>query len=266
MTERKLKWYAAGLTVLFLLLFLGSVFWSYDPFSIDPESIWLPIGKNHFLGTDSLGRDVMARLLYGGRSSVLLAFLVEVIAFPVGAALGYLGAGLQGNVIRIVDWIMDVWFAFPTIIMALLLAGMLGPGWMNVLCVIVITEIPMYYIYTKREVNRIKNELFVQVLREMGVSRRRIFIHHISIHLLPFLIPKIVFNFATTIIFESTLSFIGIGIQAPMPSWGNMISDGLPFMRVHPEMLFATSVFFAVTTLLLFGFAEALGEKLGGKK
>lgn len=269
MSKKKTEYlYLTGLGILLFLLFAGAELLPYSATEINPDAIWLDPCREHILGTDSTGRDVLVRLLGGGRNSVVLAAMAEMAAFPVGTLLGYAGAG-SGRHRRWVsgmDHIMDIWFAFPTIILALLLAGIAGPGWATILLVVIAAEIPVYYIYTKREVRRIQEELFIQVLREMGVSEGRIFIHHIWVHLLPLLLPRIIFNFATTIIFESTLSFIGIGIQPPVPSWGNMISAGMPFIKVHPTMILSASILFAVTTLLLFGLADSLGRRLGGRK
>lgn len=263
---KKEYFFLTGLGILICILFVGPMFLPYTATDINPEAIWMDPCKEHILGTDSTGRDILTRLLLGGQNSLMLAALVELMSFPIGTFLGYIGAKGQNKWILILDHLMDICFAFPTIVLALLVAGMLGPGWTTILIVITAAEIPVYYIYTKREVRRIQEELFVQVLREMGVSVGRIFVHHVWVHLLPLLLPKIIFNFTTTIIFESTLSFIGIGIQPPVPSWGNMISAGIKFIKIHPTMILATSTIFAITTLLLFGTAESLGDRLGGRK
>lgn len=236
-----------------------------QPTAVHVDDIWLAPCRKHPLGTDSLGRDVLVRLLCGGRVSLFIAAIVEVIAFPVGVSSGYLAAVAKCRFVAVSDALMDILFAFPDIILALFLSGLLGPSISVMVATIVILEIPVFYIYTKRQVNKIRNEPFIEALEVLGVKRRDIFLHHIIPHLMPLMIPRVIFNFATTIIFESTMSFIGIGIQAPTPSWGNMISNGVEYLQEYPWLATSVCIVFAFTTFVLFGLGEATEEVCSGR-
>lgn len=252
--------------ILLLIIILGAILAPiiapYDFNELHLDDIWQnPLGK-YVLGTDSLGRDIFSRLLYGGRISLFIAFMVEVIAFPIGSILGYISATKSGILISVLNRIMEVFFSFPTIILALTLSGLIGVGLNSILVSIALAEIPVYFRHVKTLTLKINNEPFIEVLNTLGIEGKYIFKDHVILHLMPPLIPRIIFNFATTIIFESTLSFIGIGIQPPYPSWGNMIRTGLPFMKAYPTLVVSSSAVLAITILLLFGLSDELEKKL----
>lgn len=252
--------------ILLLLIILGAIMApiiaSYDYNEIHLDDIWHKSSEKYLLGADKLGRDIFSRLLYGGRISLFIALIVEVIAFPIGSILGYISGFKSGIMISALNRIMEVLFSFPTIILALTLSGIIGVGLNSILISIAMAEIPVYFRHVRTLVLKINSEPFIEVLTTLGIEERSIFKDHVLLHLMPPLIPKIIFNFATTIIFESTLSFIGIGIQPPFPSWGNMIRTGLPYIRSHPTLVVSASTVLAITILLLFGLSEELEKKL----
>lgn len=226
------------------------------------DDIWKkPMGK-YLLGTDKLGRDIFSRLLYGGRISLFIAFSVELIAFPIGSILGYISASKSGFLVSVLNRIMEVLFSFPTIILALTLSSVIGVGLNSIIVSIAIAEIPVYFRHIRTLTLKIAGEPFIDVLNALGIEGKFIFKDHILPHLMPPLIPKIIFNFSSTIIFESTLSFIGIGVQPPYPSWGNMIRTGLPFIKSHPELVLSSCTVLAITILALFRIGEKLEKKL----
>lgn len=262
-----LKRYLLNIKALMLLLIIlaaviAPILVPYGFNDIHLNDIWHRPSAQYFLGTDKLGRDILTRILYGGRISLFIALVVEVIAFPTGLVLGFLSVVRSGLIISLLNRIMDVLFSFPAIILALTIAGILGAGTGAIITAITIAEIPVFFRYAKTLVLKIYNEPFVEVLMTLGVGEKAIFKNHVLLHLLPPLIPKVIFNFATTIIFESTLSFLGIGIQPPLPSWGNMIRDGIPYISVHPALVTASCVILSVTILLLFALSDELAKKI----
>ncbi|TJX14971.1 ABC transporter permease [Tissierella creatinini] len=252
--------------ILLMIIVLGAILAPfvapYDYNELHLDDIWQKPLEKYLLGTDKLGRDIFTRLLYGGRISLFIALAVEIIAFPIGSILGYISATKSGVLMSLFNRIMEVLFSFPTIILALTLSGIIGVGLNSILVSIAISEIPVYFRHVRTLTLKIKTEPFIEVLTTLGIEEKSIFKDHVLLHLMPPLIPKIIFNFATTIIFESTLSFIGIGIQAPIPSWGNMIRTGLPFIKAHPVLVVSSSTVLAITILLLFGLSEQLEKKL----
>lgn len=252
--------------ILLLLIVLGAILAPiiapYDFNEMHLDDTWQKPSGRFLLGTDKLGRDIFSRLLFGGRISLFIAFIVEVVAFPIGSVLGYISGTKSGFAISILNRIMEVLFSFPTIILALTLSGIVGVGLNSIVVSIALAEIPVYFRHVRTLVLKIKNEPFIEVLTTLGIEDRFIFKDHVLLHLMPPLIPKIIFNFATTIIFESTLSFIGIGIQPPFPSWGNMIRTGLPYIKSYPALVSSSSAILAITILILFGLSEELEKKL----
>lgn len=260
--QRRLMMPALLLGGIILSTWLVPVFSRYTYNAIDINLIWNSSSPAHWLGTDNLGRDILTRLFFGGRISLTIALVVELIAFPTGAVLGYLSGVKRNILIAVLNRLMDVFFSFPTIILALTLAGIMGIGFSSIIAAIALAEIPVFFRYTRTLVLELKNERFMEALTAIGVNNRSIFTQHILPHIFPPLLPKIIFNFATTIIFESTLSFIGIGIQAPLPSWGNMIRDGIPYINVYPSLVISASSILAVTVLLLFSLGNSVEEQV----
>jgi ABC-type dipeptide/oligopeptide/nickel transport system permease subunit len=242
---------------MFLLTLLVPLFSGYSYREINLNQIWANPSLSHWLGTDKMGRDILTRLFYGGRISLFIALVVEVIAFPIGTIFGYFSGTKKNFPLTMLNRSMDVLFSFPTIILALTMAGIIGIGMPAIIAAISLAEIPVFFRYTRTLVLKVNNERFMETLTAIGVKRWNIFTRHIVPHIIPPLLPKIIFNFATTIIFESTMSFIGIGIQAPLPSWGNMIRDGIPYVNVHPLLVIVASVILALTVLLLFGLSNS---------
>lgn len=259
--NRKSKLYIVFCIIFVLLLFVLPFFIPWNPYRTNSEEIWMSPSMKHLLGTDSVGRDVLSRLLLGGKISILIAACVELIAFPIGSALGYIGGIVNTRLWSVVDRCMDIVFSFPTIILALFLASILGSGIKMVIIVIVIVEIPVYYIYIKRLVRVLYAESYITELKILGIPKQNIFIHHMIPHLMPAMLPRIILNFATTILFESTLSILGIGVPSPMPSWGNMIRDGVTYMNTYPWLIVSASVIFGVVTFLLFGLGDSIEAK-----
>lgn len=250
------------LCILFvLLLFILPIFIPWDPYRTNSEEIWSAPSVTHLLGTDSVGRDVLARLLLGGKISITIAACVELIAFPLGSVLGYIGGIIESRFWAVIDRFMDIIFSFPTIILALFLASVLGPGIKMVIIVITIVEIPVYYIYIKRLVRVLYSENYISELKILGIPKRVIFIYHVIPHLMPAMLPRIILNFATTILFESTLSILGIGVPSPMPSWGNMIRDGVTYMNTYPWLIISASMIFGAAAFLIFGLGDSVAEK-----
>lgn len=263
--KKKFFFYLILAGIIVGTVLIGPLLIHARPLAVNINEIWRAPSARHPLGTDSLGRDVLARVLYGGRVSLLIALLVEAAAFPAGVLGGYLVSNAGPRFASVPDALMDVLFAFPDIILALFLSGLLGPSIPVMILTIVLLEIPVFYLYTRRQIRKLRSEPFLEALEILGVSKKDIFLHHIVPHLMPLMIPKVIFNFATTIIFESTMSFIGIGIQAPTPSWGNMISAGVEYIQEYPWLVISVCIALALTTFVLFGLGEAAEDLYAGR-
>jgi len=196
-------------------------------------------GKAHWLGTDSLGRDTLSRTIYGTRVSLIIGLVVVVLASIVGMALGlmagYFGRWAHAVVMRLVDTLM----AFPMLILVLLIASLLGGGIRNVIMALAFAMVPIYARLMCGQVITVKENDYVLAGRSMGASHMRIMLRHLVPNCFPPLIVMMTMMLGTTILAEAGLSFLGIGIQAPTPTWGNMVNDGRQYLLTNPILSFA---------------------------
>ncbi len=217
---------------------------------------------SHLLGTDELGRDILSRLLWGGRVSLLISLVVVSISLAIGTALGSVCGYGGGWVDELVMRAADVLLAFPGILLAIGFIAVLGPSIPTVIAALVMLGWVSYARLARSLTLRIRELNFVSSSISIGASRARILIYYILPNLLPTLIVQASFGFAGIILAESSLSFLGLGVQPPQPSWGSMLSDGknhlldAPHLTVFPGL----AIFLSVLCLNLIG--DALRDRL----
>jgi len=229
--------------VIILLFVIAAIFapWlaPYDPDKIDMYNALLQPGKAHWLGTDSLGRDTLSRTIYGTRVSLIIGLVVVVLGSIVGMALGliagYFGRWTHAVVMRLVDTLM----AFPMLILVLLIASLLGGGIRNVIMALAFATVPVYARLMCGQVITVKENDYVLAGRSMGASHMRIMLRHLVPNCFPPLIVMMTMMLGTTILAEAGLSFLGIGVEAPTPTWGNMVNDGRQYLLTNPVLSFA---------------------------
>ncbi len=229
--------------VIILLFIIAAIFapWlaPYNPDKIDMNNSLLQPGKAHWLGTDSLGRDTFSRTIYGTRVSMLIGLVVVVLSAIVGMALGliagYFGGWTRAVVMRLIDTLM----AFPMILLALLIASLLGGGMNNVVMALAFAMVPIYARLMCGQVMSVKENDYILAGRSMGASHIRIMFRHLAPNCFPPLIVMMTMMLGTTILAEAGLSFLGIGVQAPTPTWGNMVNDGRQYLLTNPVLSFA---------------------------
>ncbi len=226
----------AMVLLLVLLALLGPFLTDFDISSVDPVNRLKSISSLHLMGTDNVGRDVFARTVYGIKTSLFIGFLVTTISLFTGAILGIISAyfqNLSSIIMRMVDGIM----AFPSIILAIALAGVLGSGFTNIIIALSISYFPMFTRITKNLVEVEKSKEYVESAIVLGKSDIYIIRKYILPNILSPLIVQTTFTFAMAILNESILSFLGVGIQVPLPSLGGMVSDGRNYMIVAPWII-----------------------------
>jgi peptide/nickel transport system permease protein len=233
----------------------------------DMAFVWEPPGEDFVLGTDQLGRDVLSRLLTGARVSLLVAVSVLAIAMLVGVTAGMLAAWRGGWWDSLLMRAADVTFAFPELIIAILVAAMMGPGIATVIVSLAIVSWPGIARITRSLVLGMRNELFIDAAIAAGTTPRRILLAHCLPNIVPALIVRASVGIGFVVMAEATLSFLGLGIQEPLPSWGGMIRDGLPTLRSEPHLALAASAVLGATiigfNLLGDGLRDLLDPRLG---
>ena len=236
-----------------------------DPIATDWAAIRKPPSAAHWFGTDDIGRDVLARVAWGSRAS-LLAGMVSVsislgIGVPLGLAAGYLGGWIDGVISRITD----AFLACPFLILAIALAAFLGPSLANAMVAIGISAAPIFVRLTRAQVLNLKVEDFIEAARALGNPPLRIALRHVLPNITAPLIVQATLAMAAAVIAEASLSFLGLGQQPPAPSWGSMLNtaknyvDNAPWMAVWPGLaIFALVLSF---NLLGDGLRDALDPR-----
>jgi len=208
----------------------------YDPLATDWRAVRKPPTALHFFGTDELGRDVLARLIWGARAS-LMAGLVSVsiavaVAVPLGLVSGYLGGAVDGLMMRMVDAML----AIPFLILAIALAAFLGPNLTNAMIAIGVAQTPIFIRLTRGQVLVVRHENYIEAALAIGNPGRRIMLRHILPNVLAPILVQATLAIAAAIIAEATLSFLGLGQQPPAPSWGSMLNTATRFLAQAPWM------------------------------
>ncbi|GKQ50256.1 ABC transporter permease [Bradyrhizobium sp. Ce-3] len=228
-----------GLAVIALFILLAvfaPLIVPYDPVATSWSLVRKAPSLQHWFGTDELGRDVLARVVFGARASLLAGVISVGIALAIGVPLG-LVAGYRGGFIdALISRITDAMLACPFLILAIALAAFLGPSLSNAMIAIGVSATPIFIRLTRGQVMGVKVEDYVEAARAMGNPRWRIALVHILPNILPALLVQATLSIAAAIIAEAALSFLGLGQQPPSPSWGSMLNAAQRFLTSAPWM------------------------------
>jgi peptide/nickel transport system permease protein len=217
------------LTALVLAGVVGPYVWRVDPLDVDVLSSLMPPDWTHPMGTDDVGRDVMARFIAGARVSLAVSFVVTILGTLVGGTLG-LAAGFTGGWFDLlVSRVMDAILAFPPLVLAMAVAVGLGPGVVSAVLGIVLAAIPWYYRLLRSEVMKIRKLSYIDAARALGVSRIRVIFRHVMPQTVSTVLIQASSVFSFSILTLAALGFVGLGIQPPLPEWGTMITEGLAY-------------------------------------
>jgi len=208
----------------------------HDPIRMELREARRPPSSQHLLGTDELGRDILSRIIYGCRISLTLGLVSVGIGLSFGMLLGgpsgYFGGRFDILVMRFIDVLMS----FPTILLAILVVTVVGPGLYNAMLAVGVAQVPLYARLVRGLILKLKEKEFVDAARALGVSNFRIIIHHILPNCLSPLVVQATLNIASAILSAAALGFLGLGAQPPTPEWGAMLSKGRLYMRVAPHI------------------------------
>ena len=226
----------AVIATFILLALFAPVIAPYDPIATSWTLVRKPPSALHWFGTDELGRDVLSRVIYGARASLLAGAISVGIAVCIGVPFGLL-SGYRGGVIdALISRITDAMLACPFLILAIALAAFLGPSLGNAMIAIGITTTPIFIRLTRGQTMNVKVEDYVEAARAMGNPRWRIALFHILPNIMPALLVQATLSIAAAIIAEAALSFLGLGQQPPTPSWGSMLNSAQRFLTTAPWM------------------------------
>jgi len=206
----------------------------YDPLAMHPQDRFYPPSVRYLGGTDQFGRDILSRLIYGARASLYVAFVSVGLAAVSGGFLGVIVGYLGGKVDILFMRLVDILISFPPLILALSIVAFLGASIHNVIAALAVTYLPIFVRMTRGMAISLKQKEFVQAAQAIGAGHSRVVLYHIMPNVLPILLTQATLAFSWAILTEASLSFLGLGVQPPTPSWGAMLGEGRQFMLIAP--------------------------------
>ena len=258
--RRRILW--AAFSILFLVIILAAFTpWlaPYSPYETNPVIRLQAPSTAHWLGTDRYGRDVLSRVIYGARLSMLIGLSVSAIVMVVGTLSGIV-SGYFSYADSIIMRIMDALMAVPSIMLALALMAIFGAGIRNVIIALAITFIPALARIARGSTLSVREESFVESARASGAGNGRIIFRHLLPNILSPIIVHVTITFALTLVTEAALSFLGVGVPPEIPSWGSIIADGRDYMVRAPWLIIAPGVAIVLTVLSVNMIGDAIRD------
>lgn len=241
--ENKLAAASAGIILLFILAAIFAPL--LTPYSFDEMDLLNRLAspsREHLLGTDEAGRDVLTRMLYGARISLLVGIVPTVISMLVGAVLGIIAGYNGGKTDAVIMRLADIMLAFPSMFLAMVIMYTLGDGMINIFLALALVNWASVARIVRAETLKLRETEFVEAARSIGVKKLTIMLRHILPNCVPSLIVLFTLNIPSAILSESSLSFLGIGIKAPQASWGLMVNTGRQFLYSQPWLSLSPSI------------------------
>jgi peptide/nickel transport system permease protein len=261
------RWLLGDMRAMTSLCWLGSLIGlgllapliaPYSPTAQDINNMLQPPDFSHLLGTDDLGRDVFSRLLYGAPlalyASMLATGVAVIVGVPTGLAAGFLGGWADRAISRIIDTVLS----FPSILLAVGITGALGTGLTHGMLAVGFVFSPVLARLVRAQTLIVREELFIDASRCFGASSSQIIRRHIVPNVVQPVIVQVTLMLASSLLAEASLSFLGLGVQPPEPSWGAMLARAYAYMEVAPEQMYAPGLAILFTALAFNGFGESL--------
>jgi len=252
--------------IILLLLILGAIFapqvTRYDPLEIVPSERLIPPGAQYWFGTDTFGRDIYTRIVYGSRISLRMGIVSVTIAALLGVTSGLLAGFFGGRTDNLIMRLVDITLAFPGILLALVIIAILGPSLFNAMVAVGISAAPTYARVTRGMVLTTKADVFVEAATGIGCRPERIITRHILPNILGPLVVVATLGVAGAIISGSALSFLGLGALPPTPEWGLMLSSGRNYLRAAPWITTFPGLAIMVTVLAINLLGDGLRDAL----
>ncbi|MCD6460917.1 ABC transporter permease [bacterium] len=245
-------WSALGLlTVILGVCVLSSWITPYDPLLPDLDALKQAPSLSHLMGTDDRGRDVLSRIIAGGRFSISLGIFTTVFALLIGIIFGFISGYYCGWMDSLAGVAINITLAFPSLLLAIALSSVMEPGYKSIFVTLVVIGWAGFAKLIRGETLKLKNSPHVQAARVLGASDLYIFLKHILPLSAGIIITAVTLRVGVSILMESSLSFLGLGIQPPMPTWGGMVSQGRDFFRSAPWMTMFPGIIITLTILSL---------------
>jgi peptide/nickel transport system permease protein len=259
-------WLYAGAALL--LLFISAALFAplvspYDPLQQNLEQDLITHSAQHLLGTDKLGRDMLSRIIFGARISLLVGASTVALSLLIGVGVGSLSGYVGGIADLLFMRLIDILMAFPGILLAIAFSAVLGPGLDHVILALALIGWTGYARLVRGEILSLRERDFISAARALGCRPQRIIVLHLLPNLLPPLLIQATFGLAAAIVAEGSLSFLGLGVSPPTPSWGSMLNEGRQFLLVAPHLTTYPGIALMLTVFALNLVGDALQDRLG---
>lgn len=255
--------------VLIVVIILAAIFAPfiapYDPLVIDTANKLAKPSAEHLLGTDNLGRDLFSRIIYGSRIALLVSLPAILLGILLSLILGITAGFFSGKTDSVIITFLDILASFPHLIFAMAIMTFLGPSLGLLIIVMGIVRFPRYARVMRAQTIRVKNMEYFDSAKVMGVSTIKIILKYIIPNTIGPVFIQAAMDIPSVITFEAGLSFLGLGVPPPAPSWGNILKIGYEYIRVAPEMVVYTGIALMIATLAFTFFGESLRDSIDPK-
>jgi len=239
----------------------------HDPYALDlTHTLASPGAANHLLGTDNFGRDILSRLIYGSRISLAIGIIVVSIAVLIGTLLGLVSGYFGGWADLILMRLVEIFYAFPFLVLVIAVVGVLGPSTFNVIWVLALVSWPLYARLVRAEVLKLREEQFAEAARALGAGNIRIMTRHILPNSLTPVVVTATFGIPQAILASAALGFLGLGVQPPAPEWGTMISAGKDFILQAPWLVTSAGIFIMAAVMSFNFVGDGLRDALDPRR
>lgn len=252
--------------VFVVLLVLGAVFapWisPHDPYRVELDEQLLPMSATYWLGTDNFGRDVLTRILYGARISLVVGIVPSLVSMAIGTVLGILSGYIGGKTDFVVMRLADMMIAFPSLLLAMVVMYTLGANLLNIFLALALVGWASVARVVRSQTLALREKEFIEAARANGTSRAAIMVSHIFPNVVPTLIVLFSLSIPEAIMWESSLSFLGVGVQPPEASWGLLVAKGKEYMFQAPTVAIAPGVAILLTVMAFNFIGDGLRDAL----
>lgn len=253
------------ISILIIVVTLAPVISPYDYKKTDLVNAFAAPSLSHLCGTDDMGRDILSRLIYGGRYSLSLGLIATLFAALIGTLIGSISGFFGDKIDNILMRLLDIIQAIPGLLLCIMVAAVLGNGFINTVFALAIASASGFARLSRASILNIRNMEYLEAATSINCSNRRIILKHVLPNALSPLIVASTMSVASTILFAASLSFIGLGVQPPTPEWGNMLSEAQNYVRNYPHMVIFPGLCIVIAVLTLNMLGDGLRDALDPK-